>query len=159
MRKRAGIKDKKVDEGFIVIGSDHAGLKLKEKIKDHLISRKKNIVDAGAYSKTAVDYPDYADKVTGIVKKKKKAKGILICGTGTGMCMAANRKRGIRAAVGYDTYSAKMSRNDNDANVLCLRGRNIKIKDQLKIVDTWLRADFSAKKRHERRINKLDSIR
>ncbi len=143
---------------FIVIGSDHAGLKLKNRIKEYLIKKKINMVDIGAYDKNPVDYPDIAEKAARLVRKKSGARAILICGTGTGMCMAANRKKGVRAAVCYDSYSARMSRHDNDANVLCLRGRNIKQKDQLRIVDTWLKSEFSGKQRHKRRIKKLDRL-
>lgn len=140
---------------FIVIGSDHAGFKLKEIIKGFLIRKRSNIIDVGVYCTKPVDYPDIARKVANIVKMKEGSRGILICGSGTGMCIAANRFKGIRASVGYDTYSAKMSRKDNDANVLCLSGRKINTKKQLKIVDVWLKSGFSGSKRHKRRIKKL----
>jgi len=143
-------------KGFIAIGSDHAGFRLKQKIIDHLMKKRVNVVDVGTYGTASVDYPDYAKKVANIVKRKKKALGILVCGTGTGMCIAANRIKGVRAVAAYDAYSARMSRHDNDANVLCLRGRNISFKKELNIVDVWRKSGFSGIKRHKRRINKLD---
>lgn len=146
-------------KGFIVIGSDHAGLNLKEKVKEFLISMRINIVDVGTYDKNPVDYPDIAKKVADIVKKKKDSKGILICGSGTGMCIAANRIKGIRAVAAYDDYSARMSRHDNDANVLCLRGRNAKYKDEIRIISVWLKSEFSGIRRHQRRIKKLDMVK
>lgn len=142
-------------KGFIVIGSDHAGFRLKEIIKGFLIRKRTNIIDVGVYCTKPVDYPDIARKVANIVKMKEGSRGILICGSGTGMCIAANRFKGIRAVAAYDAYSAKMSRADNDANVLCLRGRKVNAKNQLKMVYVWLKSRFSGKKRHKRRIKKL----
>ena len=139
---------------MIYIGSDHAGYQLKEFLKKHLDKRKIKYKDLGTYSEEPVDYPDIAYKVAKKVANEK-AKGILICGTGIGMCIAANKVKGIRAAVAYDAYSAKMSREHNDANVLCLRGRNINMKKQAKLVNIWLKTEFSGNKRHKRRIAKL----
>ena len=141
---------------FIVIGSDHAGFRLKEAIKAHLIKRKTNLVDVGVYCEDPVDYPDIADKLVWVMKKKEGNLGILICGSGTGMCIAANRHKGIRASLAYDNYSAEMARKDNDANVLCLRGRGTNVNKQLKIVDVWFKTSFSGADRHKRRIRKLD---
>lgn len=143
-------------KGFIVLGSDHAGFRLKEAIKAHLVKKRTNIVDVGVYCEQPADYPDIARRLVWVMKKKKGNKGILICGTGIGMCMAANRHKGIRAAVAYDKYSAEMARKDNDANVLCLRGRKVNIKEQIKLVDIWMKTGFSGKARHSRRIRKLD---
>jgi ribose 5-phosphate isomerase B len=143
-------------KGFIVLGSDHAGFRLKEAIKGHLIKKKTNIVDVGVYCEQPADYPDIAKRLVWVMNKKEGNKGILVCGTGTGMCMAANRYKGIRAAVAYDNYSAIMSRRDNDANVLCLRGRKDNYKKEIKIVDVWLKSEFSGIERYRRRISKLD---
>ena len=140
---------------MLYLGADHAGYKLKEFLKKHFDRKKVKYVDLGTYSEESVDYPDYAYKVSRKVAGDKNAKGILICGTGTGMVMAANRIKGIRAAVAYDSYSAKMAREHNDANVLCLRGRKVSLKEQVKLVDIWLKTRFSNAKRHKRRIAKL----
>ena len=140
---------------MLYLGSDHAGYKLKEFLKKHLDKNKVKYSDLGTYSEESVDYPDYAYKVAGKVAKEKNAKGILVCGTGTGMVMAANKVKGIRAAVAYDRYSAEMSRAHNDANVLCLRGREVDFKTQIKLTDIWLKTKFSNEPRHKRRIKKL----
>jgi len=139
---------------MIYLGSDHGGFELKEAIKMHLDKKRVKYKDSGAYSEEPVDYPDIAYKVAKKVAKEK-AKGILICGTGIGMCIAANKVKGIRAALAYDKYSAEMSRLHNDANVLCLRGRKVNFKKQLKIADVWLKTKFSGEERHKRRIAKL----
>jgi len=140
---------------MIYIGSDHAGYRLKEFLRKYFDKKKIRYKDFGTYSEEPVDYPDYAFKVAKAVAEDKKSKGILICGTGTGMCIAANRVKGIRAAVVYDEFSAKMSRHDNDANVLCLRGRKVNFNFQKKLVDIWLKTKFSKEERHKRRITKL----
>ena len=140
----------------IYIGSDHAGYALKEKIKTWFSKKDVYFEDFGNYGKKKHDdYPDYAFKVAEKVARHKESKGILICGSGTGMVIAANKVKGARAAVGYDAYSAKMSRVDNDANILCLRAREIPAKDDLNIIKAWLRAKFSGKDRHKRRIRKI----
>jgi len=140
----------------IYLGADHAGFKLKEEVRRFLQLKKIPFVDFGTDSADPVDYPDYAKKVARAVIKDKKSKGILICGTGTGMAMAANRIKGARAVAVYDNYSAKMSRLDNDANILCLRARQFRSEKAKKILDIWLKTDFSKKQRHKRRIRKLD---
>ncbi|PIN87027.1 ribose 5-phosphate isomerase B [Candidatus Woesearchaeota archaeon CG10_big_fil_rev_8_21_14_0_10_44_13] len=143
----------------VIIGSDHAGFRLKEALKK-AFQRKISIVDMGAYSTDPVDYPDIAKKVAKKVKagRAEGAKGILICGSGTGMCIAANRFKGIRAVAAYDAYSARMSRLDNDSNILCLRGRNFSPAKAKGITSIWLKTGFSGKKRHSRRIRKLDRL-
>jgi len=139
----------------IYLGSDHAGFEVKEKLKKYLDQKQIPCEDLGAYSLTPVDYPDYALPVARKVAKEKNAKGILICGTGAGMVMAANKVKGIRAAAGYDEYSAKMSRRDNDANILGLRARFCPFTKIKKIVSAWLNTPFSGEERHQRRINKI----
>ena len=108
----------------VILASDHAGLRLKEKIKKYLARKKIEYEDMGTNSFKSVDYPDYAFKVAEKVAKNNHTRGILVCGTGTGMTIAANKVKGIRAVAAYDAYSAKMSRIDNDTNVLGLRGRS-----------------------------------
>jgi ribose 5-phosphate isomerase B len=136
----------------IIIGSDHAGYKLKEYLKKKI----SGLEDIGTYSEDKADYPDIAKKAARTIQKSKNTKAILICGTGTGMCIAANRFRGVRAVLVYDKYSAVMSRKDNDANIICLRGRKTGYTKAKKLVKTWLKQEFSGKARHKRRIKKLD---
>ena len=136
------------------MGSDHAGFKLKEKLKKFLEKKGVKVEDIGTYTNDPVDYPIYAEKVTKLVKKKK-LKGILICGTGTGMCMAANRVKGIRATTVYDNYSCVMSRKHNDANVICLRSRRFSSRFEKGLVWKWLNTEFSKIDRHKRRIRML----
>jgi len=139
----------------VIIASDHAGFRLKEKIKKYLERKKIKYRDLGTDSLESVDYPDYALKVAEWVAKNKNRRGILVCGTGTGMTIAANKVRGVRAVAAYDTYSAKMSRIDNDTNVLGLRGRFFPIEKIKKIINVWLNTPFSGERRHRRRIKKI----
>ncbi len=139
----------------VIIASDHAGLRLKEKVKKYLKRKKIEYEDLGTESFTSVDYPDYALKVAEKVAKNKNTRGILVCGTGTGMTIAANKVKGIRAVAAYDAYSAKMSRIDNDTNVLGLRGRFFPLEKMKKIITVWLDTPFSGEKRHKRRIKKI----
>jgi len=139
----------------VIIASDHAGLRLKEKVKKYLKRKKIEYEDLGTESFTSVDYPDYALKVAEKVAKNKNTRGILVCGTGTGMTIAANKVKGIRAVAAYDAYSAKMSRTDNDTNVLGLRGRFFPLEKMKKIITVWLDTPFSGEKRHKRRIKKI----
>ncbi len=137
----------------IIIGADHGGYKLKEYLKKEISW----LEDIGAYSEQKHDdYPDIARKAARIIQKNKNKRAILICGTGTGMCIAANRFRGVRAVLVYDEYSAVMSRKDNDANVICLRGRQFSRIKAKKLVKLWIKQEFSGKARHKRRIRKLD---
>ena len=139
----------------VILASDHAGLRLKEKVKKYLARKKIEYEDLGTESFTSVDYPDYALKVAEKVVKNKNTRGILVCGTGTGMTIAANKVKGIRAVAAYDAYSAKMSRIDNDTNVLGLRGRFFPFEKMKKIITVWLDTPFSGEKRHKRRIKKI----
>jgi ribose 5-phosphate isomerase B len=144
---------------IVVIGSDHAGFCAKEHAKRWLILRGFNVLDVGVTNaKKRVDYPIYALKVSGLVKDNA-CLGVLACGSGTGMCIAANRIRGIRAASGYDVYSARMSREDNDSNILCLRGRNFPAKKYDAILNAFFGARPSREVRHVRRARQLDRIK
>lgn len=138
----------------IAIGSDHAGYKLKEEIKKHLKKRRIVLKDLGAFSEKSVDYPDIAKKVAKAVASKKYRFGILVCGTGLGMAMVANKISGIRAAVCHNVYTAKMSRAHNDANILSLGGRVLKRAAAIKIVDVFLKTPFEGG-RHLRRVRKI----
>ena len=138
----------------ICISSDHAGFETKEFIKELLIKSKISTIDLGPLSNRSVDYPDYAKKVSNRVSKKKSDIGILVCGSGTGMAISANKTKGIRAAVGYNIKSTQLSRQHNNANILCLGASLIKRKDIKKIVSIFLKTKFEGG-RHKRRIKKI----
>ncbi len=144
----------------LFLGSDHAGYKLKEEIKTFLDKKKIPYEDLGTNSPQKCDYPLYAKKVANkvIKDKTKKSKGILICGTGTGMCMAANKIKGVRAANIYDSYTAQMSRKHNNANIACLRARKFSPAKTLKLIQLWLKTPFSQKSRHKKRIKMLNQL-
>jgi ribose 5-phosphate isomerase B len=141
----------------IVLGSDHAGVQLKEEVKQYLKRKSISFEDVGTASSSSVDYPDFAKKVAKKVASGKANRGILICGTGTGMVIAANRFKKVRAVAAYDTYTAKMSREHNNANVLCLRARKFPHKKVKGIISVWLTTPFSGNARHKRRVRKLDT--
>ncbi|MBU2561436.1 MAG: ribose 5-phosphate isomerase B [Nanoarchaeota archaeon] len=142
----------------VIIGSDHAGYRRKEEVKRFLKGKRIPFEDVGTDSASPVDYPDFAVKVARKVARDKGLRGILVCGSGTGMAIAANKVKGIRAVAAYDNYTAKMSRIDNDTNVLGLRGRGFPLKKAQNIVTTWLKTPFSRKERHERRIKKIAKL-
>ena len=138
----------------ICISSDHAGFEIKEFIKEHLIKSKISTIDLGPFLNKSVDYPDYAKKVANRVSKRKSDIGILVCGSGTGMAISANKTKGIRAAVGYNIKSTQLSRQHNNANILCLGSRLTKRKEIKKIVSIFLKTKFEGG-RHKRRIKKI----
>ena len=148
----------------IILGSDHGGYKLKNAIMEHLNSLNKDplkkvqyeIIDKGCYSEASCDYPDIAQAVAKEVLATE-SKGILVCGTGIGMSIAANRYEGIRASHCTDTYTARMTRAHNDSNILCLGERVTGLGLALEIVDTWLKTVFEGG-RHQKRIDKLDKV-
>jgi ribose 5-phosphate isomerase B len=142
---------------MIALGADHAGWQLKEEIKAWLLDRNAELLDVGTHSPDPVDYPDYAEQVAEAVAAGKVARGVLVCGTGIGMAMAANKVPGVRAAFCPDLFTARMSREHNDANVLALGGRLTGRELALEIVEMWLRADFQGG-RHARRVGKLIEI-
>ncbi len=138
----------------IAIGSDHAGFALKEEIKKFLEEKGIEVVDFGTHSEERVDYPDYAIPLAESVAKGEEELGILICGTGIGMSIAANKVKGIRASLVSDVYSAHSAREHNNANVLCMGGRVLGTELAKEITNAWLDAKFSGG-RHERRIEKI----
>ncbi len=138
----------------IVIGSDHGGFELKETIKDRLLQRDYSIIDVGCSSVDSVDYPDFSDQVVSHIVNGTCNKGILICGTGIGMSIAANRDRRIRAANVHNLFTARMSREHNNANILCLGARVIETDLALEIVSVWLDTEFTGG-RHQIRIDKF----
>ena len=141
----------------IAIGSDHRGLPQRATIADLLREMEHEVDDRGTHSEESCDYPDIAAEVAGQVAQGDADLGILICGTGIGMSMAANKFRGIRAAVCHDIESAKLSRQHNRANVLCLPGKDL-AGDPLKdVVRAWLNAEFEGG-RHERRVAKITQL-
>lgn len=143
---------------MIYLGSDHGGFKLKEKITEYLESKNYKYQDCGTYNNSSCDYPDFASQVVECVKKEKNNLGILICGTGIGMSIAANKYSGIRATLCYDEITAELSREHNDANILCLGERTTGIKKSLEILDIWLNTPFSNEKRHIKRLEKINNI-
>ena len=138
-------------EETIFIASDHAGFDLKKQI---LSSIKANLIDLGVNNKDSVDYPDYAKKLVSKINSTKNSKGILICGSGIGMSIAANRNKKIRAGLAFEPEIAKLMREHNDANVLVLPGRFMNLQDILKCIENFLTANFEGG-RHKERINKL----
>ncbi|PLV56120.1 ribose 5-phosphate isomerase B [Thermotoga sp. SG1] len=141
----------------IAIASDHAAFELKEKVKNYLLNKGIEVLDHGTHSEESVDYPDYAKKVVQSVLSNEVDYGILLCGTGLGMSIAANRYRGIRAALCLFPDMARLARSHNNANVLVLPGRLIGSELAFWIVDTFLSTPFDGG-RHERRIRKIDEI-
>ena len=138
----------------ICIASDHAGFKLKEYIKDFLINKNISIIDLGPADENSVDYPDYAKKLSNRIKLKKSDIGILVCGSGTGMAMTANKIKGIRAAVCYNLKSTRLSRQHNDANIISIGSRLTKKNTALKLVSAFLKTKFEGG-RHLRRVKKI----
>lgn len=142
----------------IAIGSDHGGYKLKEEVKTWLISNGYEYEDFGTYNEESRDYPDYAYKVAQAVVANQYEKGILICGTGIGIGIAANKIPGIRAALCHDTFSARAAREHNDANILTMGERIVGVGLALDIVKVWLESSFSGEDRHLIRLEKLTSL-
>ena len=137
---------------MLAIASDHGGFAMKQLLIDHLKESSVEFEDLGCYSEDSVDYPVYAEKAARGVADGVYERAILICGTGIGMSIAANKIPGIRAALCSDCYSAEMTRLHNDSNVLCLGGRTLGIELAKRIVDIWLETPFSAMEKHARRI-------
>lgn len=138
----------------IVIAADHGGFELKELLKRSIASGEHEILDVGCFSNDSVDYPDFAEKAVSAILKGECQVGILICGTGIGMSIAANRYRSIRAANCSNVFTARMSREHNNANILCLGARVIEADTAVEMVRVWLDTTFSGG-RHQRRISKF----
>jgi len=145
----------------VALGADHAGFPLKEDLKAWLITHGYDLVDLGTQSADSVDYPDFALGVGSAITAGKADRGVLVCGTGIGMAMAANKVPGVRAAACSDAYTARMSREHNDANVLALGARITSREAAIEILEIWLGAEFAGG-RHARRLEKivaLDDVR
>lgn len=141
----------------ITIGSDHGAVNLKEEVKKVLAEMDIEVNDVGTYGVISVDYPDIAEKVAQSVVRGESDRGILLCGTGIGISIAANKIPGIRAALCHDVYSARMSREHNDANILAMGERVIGFGPAREIVRTWVTAEFGGD-RHARRVNKIGAL-
>ena len=138
----------------VCIASDHAGYKLKEDIKNFLVIKNVSIIDLGPNSNSSVDYPDFAKKVSNRVKSKRSDVGILVCGSGTGMAITANKTKKIRAAVCYNLTSTRLSRQHNNANIIALGSRLTKKSTALKLISVFLSTKFEGG-RHLRRVKKI----
>ena len=141
----------------IAVGSDHRGFTIKEKIIELLKRLQHEVVDVGAYTSDSCDYPDIASHVASKVSKGEVDRGILICGTGIGMCIAANKFAGVRAAPCHDDLTAEMSRRHNDLNVLCLSADMLGEKLIDRMLEIWLKTQFEGG-RHARRVEKISEI-
>ena len=141
---------------MIAIACDHGGFAYKQIIMQHLADRQLEYKDFGTYTPESCDYPDFAQPVAKAVASGEFEKGILICGTGIGMSIAANKVHGIRAAVCGDAFSAQATREHNDANILCMGARVISEAKALEITDIFLDTPFSGDERHSRRISKIE---
>ncbi len=142
---------------MIAIGSDHGGFNLKTSIIDHLKEKGMQIKDFGTYDTNSIDYPEIGLAVAESIKNGECEKGIIICGTGLGISISANKVPGIRAALCTDTFMARMSREHNDANILALGERVVGVGLALDIVDTWLTTEFAGG-RHKTRVDKISDI-
>ncbi len=141
----------------IAAGADHAGFALKEAVVKWLRAQGHEVIDYGTTSADAVDYPQYGHLVAEAVSTGTVERGLLVCGTGLGMCMTANRHAGVRAADCLTPYLAEMSRRHNDANVLCLGGRVLSVDEALAIAEVWMATPFEGG-RHEHRVEQIDEI-
>lgn len=141
----------------VALGCDHAGYVLKEAIRQYLVSQDISCHDVGTNSKDSVDYPVYGIKVAELVSSGECQRGILVCGSGIGMSIVANRLPGIRAALCHDLYTARLSRQHNDANILALGARVIGPGLAMEIVKTWLETEFEGG-RHKRRVDLIDEL-
>jgi ribose 5-phosphate isomerase B len=142
----------------VALASDHAGFRLKEVAKQILNDRGIPTEDHGTDSDASVDYPDYAKSVITSILEGKTERGVLVCGSGVGMCIVANRFPGIRAALVSDVQTAEMSRKHNDANVLVLPGRKLDRPEAEEILKVWMQTEFEGG-RHQRRLDKIEAIR
>jgi ribose 5-phosphate isomerase B len=141
----------------ILIGSDHAGFSLKEAVKSHLLAHGHDVEDLGTYSEESADYPLFAGKVARGVARGDAERGILVCGAGVGVAIAANKVRGVRAAQVTEEWQAEMSRRHNDANVMTLPGRYMEPERATELVDVFLSTEFEGG-RHQRRVDQMTDL-
>ena len=143
----------------IALGCDHGGFEHKEAIKKFLVNQGHDVEDFGGYDTNSIDYNDVALKVATSIKDKKNDRGILVCGTGVGMSIMANKVEGIRAALVHDLFTAEATRLHNDSNVLTMGGRVISEDLAIQIADKWVNTKFSNEERHVRRVSKIDNYK
>ncbi|MFV0498357.1 MAG: ribose 5-phosphate isomerase B [Candidatus Fimivivens sp.] len=143
---------------ILALGSDHGGFALKQEIKKHLDARGVSYKDFGCYSTDSIDYPMLAAEVAKSVASGEYARGLLFCGTGIGISIAANKVKGIRAACCSDYFSAKYTRLHNDANILCVGGRVVGVGLAIELVDIFLDTEFEGGERHQRRVDMIAQI-
>ena len=142
----------------VAIGADHAGFPLKEDLRPYIEEKGHEVLDLGTYGTDSVDYPDFARAVGKAVRSGKADRGIIVCGSGVGACIVANKMTGIRAGICHDTYSAHQGVEHDDMNVLCLGGRIVGLNVALELVDAFLGAEFTNEERHVRRLSKVLEI-
>ncbi|MFH2044553.1 MAG: ribose 5-phosphate isomerase B [Pseudomonadota bacterium] len=147
-----------MDNTPIVIGNDHAAYQLKEQIKNYLIDNDIEVKDIGTHNESSVDYPDYGIKVASLVSSKEFARGILLCGSGIGMSIVANRFSNVRAALCNDLFSAIISRKHNNSNILVMGARIIGDVLALEILKSWLETAYESGGRHQKRIDKFNDL-
>lgn len=140
---------------MIAIGSDHAGFDLKEKIKSFLVNEKISFIDTGTYSSESVDYPDFAHAVSRAIINNEAQRGILICGSGEGVCITANKHADIRAGLVWNAEIAKLIRQHNDANIICLPARFIDEQTALNCISEFIKTAFEGG-RHQKRVEKIN---
>ncbi|HAX02734.1 MAG: ribose 5-phosphate isomerase B [Tenericutes bacterium GWC2_34_14] len=140
----------------VAIGSDHGGFELKEKIKNYLLEQKITVVDYGTNSSESVDYPEYGEKVGHAVMNDHFDFGIVLCGTGIGISIAANKVEGIRAALIYDNETARLAKEHNNANVIAIGGRTTSYEKAISMINTFMKTSFE--ERHQRRLDKIKNI-
>lgn len=142
----------------IAFACDHAGIQHKEKILEFLKSKNHEVIDCGCFSEVSCDYADTGGKAAGLVSRGTCERGVLTCGSGTGMCIVANKFPGIRAALAFSDEIVKLSREHNDSNIICIPGRFFDTGTVLRWLNLWLDTNFSNDERHIRRINKIKEI-
>ncbi|MBP3469964.1 MAG: ribose 5-phosphate isomerase B [Lachnospiraceae bacterium] len=141
----------------ISMGCDHGGYDLKEKVKAHLIKRGYEVTDCGCYSKESCDYPEFARAAANAVAEGKADRGIVICTTGIGVSITANKVKGIRCALCHNEHTATMTRLHNNSNMLAMGAGELTEEEALKITDIFLTTEFSGEERHERRVNQIEA--
>lgn len=142
---------------IIPIGCDHAGYLLKEILKEEILKKGYEVLDMGCYSEESIDYPDFAHPVASYIEKNENSLGILICGSGNGINMSANKHQGIRSALCWKKEIAKLAREHNDANIIALPARFISTKEAKEIVEVFLNTPFEGG-RHQKRVNKIPCV-
>jgi RpiB/LacA/LacB family sugar-phosphate isomerase len=145
-------------EGIVVLGADHAGYELKDHLAALLRGRGVEVLDVGTTGPEPVDYPDFAEAVARAVQDGQAWRGVVVCGSGTGACITANKLHGVRAALAHDTYTAHQAVEHDDANVLCLGARIVGTAVAEELLDAFLGGRFTGEARHQRRLDKVNAL-